>query len=163
MLNALSKMLFPQRSTVQGLPLEQSMAGKLSNAGFDDAVRAIGCDGDSNVSSIVAALDWVADNAQFPAIAVLSLESSVADPMLDAAVASVITQGITVVVAAGNADEGNPFHSERAQTSDQGFRYLLTRIQVPVGPWEGIFERPRPYMPKPTKPVPKGGLIISTT
>ncbi len=72
------------------------------------AVRAIGCDGSSNTSNIVAALDWVAGNAQLPAIVVMSLGSSTIEAAMDNAVTAVVAAGIVAVTAAGNFNGGEP-------------------------------------------------------
>lgn len=69
-------------------------------------MRAFGCDGDSNVSVILSALDWLAGNAQHPAVAVLALGSNKVDPVLDTATAALINGGIVVVVAASNYASG---------------------------------------------------------
>ncbi|KAK9816225.1 hypothetical protein WJX74_004951 [Apatococcus lobatus] len=69
------------------------------------AVRAIGCDGSSNTSNIVSALDWVAGNAQLPAIVVMSLGSSKVEAAMDNAVTAVVSAGIVAVTAAGNFNE----------------------------------------------------------
>ncbi|KAK9865466.1 hypothetical protein WJX84_003473 [Apatococcus fuscideae] len=69
------------------------------------AVRAIGCDGSSNTSNIVAALDWITANAQKPAIAVMSLGSSKIESAMDNAVSAAVSAGIVAVTAAGNFNE----------------------------------------------------------
>jgi subtilisin family serine protease len=66
-------------------------------------VRVLDCTGSGYVSAAIAGLDWVAANHLdgAPAVANLSLG---ADPSssLDAAVAAVVADGVTVAVAAGN-------------------------------------------------------------
>lgn len=64
-------------------------------------VRAIDCEGEGTLSSIIAALDWIIANHQSPAVANLSLGFEVSDA-LDQAVANTVAAGITTVVAAGN-------------------------------------------------------------
>ena len=66
-------------------------------------VRVLNCAGSATTSEIIAGLDFiVADHLPGqPAIANMSFGGSV-DPSLDAAVAAVIADGVTVVVAAGN-------------------------------------------------------------
>ena len=66
-------------------------------------VRVLGCDGAGMLSKVVAGLDWVARHhtAGRPAVVNLSLAAA-ASPTLDAALRSVIADGITTVVAAGN-------------------------------------------------------------
>lgn len=70
------------------------------------AVRCIDCNGDSAVDDIIAGLEWVAANFQFPAVASLSLGTSGTNDALDAAVLSIIQLGITAVIAAGNFGSG---------------------------------------------------------
>ncbi|WP_216587016.1 S8 family peptidase [Streptomyces brasiliscabiei] len=65
------------------------------------AVRVLDDDGSGTTAGVVAGIDWVTDNAQFPAVANMSLGGS-ADSTLDAAVANSIAAGITYAVAAGN-------------------------------------------------------------
>ncbi|KAK9817300.1 hypothetical protein WJX72_012366 [[Myrmecia] bisecta] len=66
------------------------------------AVRCISCDGSSQASDVIAALDWLAVNVQFPAVASMSLGSDKPDDNLDAALQAVIDLGVVGVVAAGN-------------------------------------------------------------
>ena len=69
-------------------------------------VRVLGCDGRSTTSTVIAGLDWVAarHEAGTPAVANLSLGG---DPnsMMDDAIRSLVADGVTVVVAAGNDAE----------------------------------------------------------
>ncbi len=65
------------------------------------AVRALGCDGYGDGSDILAALDWVLATHQSPAVVNLSL-STEASPEVNLAVRSLVDNGISVVVAAGN-------------------------------------------------------------
>ena len=67
-------------------------------------VRVADCAGSGYTSDLIAGLDWVASNhaAGTPAVANMSI-SAPASAMLDAAVQGVISDGITAVVAAGNA------------------------------------------------------------
>src|SRR5690625_7747850 len=64
-------------------------------------VRVLGCDGYGSNSGIIAGMDWVAQNAQFPAVANMSLGGG-ASQATDNAVTRMRNAGITVVVAAGN-------------------------------------------------------------
>ena len=70
-------------------------------------VRVLDCGGFGPMSGVVAGLDWVAAHHQAgrPAVANLSL-SGPRNSSLDAAVARVVADGVTVAVAAGN-DGGN--------------------------------------------------------
>lgn len=64
-------------------------------------VRVFDCSGQGSVSDIIRGLDWVRDNAVTPAVVTMSIRASGSDAM-DAAIRSLITAGLTVVVAAGN-------------------------------------------------------------
>ncbi|MDW4909618.1 S8 family peptidase [Streptomyces sp. ADMS] len=65
------------------------------------AVRVLDDDGNGTTAGVVAGIDWVTENAQFPAVANMSLGGG-ADATLDAAVANSIAAGVTYAVAAGN-------------------------------------------------------------
>ena len=67
-------------------------------------VRVLGCDGSGSYSGIIAGLDWVVGQHApgAPAVANLSLSGG-ASSALDAAVQRAVDDGVTVVVAAGNA------------------------------------------------------------
>jgi subtilisin family serine protease len=65
-------------------------------------VRVLGCDGRGSSSGFAAGLDWVARNAQRPAVANMSLEVYGTDSYFDQIVANTVAAGVTVVVAAGN-------------------------------------------------------------
>lgn len=69
------------------------------------AVRVLGCDGEGATSTVVAGLDWVARHHRpgQPAVVNLSLGGPVS-AALDTAVRSVLADGVSVVVAAGNDD-----------------------------------------------------------
>jgi aqualysin 1 len=64
-------------------------------------VRVLDCDGTGAWSGVLAGLDWIATNAQRPAIVNLSLGGN-ASAQIDAAVARLVSLGMPVVVAAGN-------------------------------------------------------------
>ena len=64
-------------------------------------VRVLECDGTGPWSGILAGLDWIAANAQRPAVVNLSLGGNVSSTV-DAAVARLSAAGVPVVVAAGN-------------------------------------------------------------
>lgn len=66
------------------------------------AVRVFGCRGESSVSAVVSGIDWVSFNHTRPAVANLSLEGP-PSRAVDEAVGELIRDGVTVVVAAGNA------------------------------------------------------------
>lgn len=65
------------------------------------AVRVLGCDGSGSNSGVIGGVDWVAGNHIKPAVANMSLGGG-ASTALDNAVNSAVSQGITMVVAAGN-------------------------------------------------------------
>ena len=64
-------------------------------------VKVFGTTGETPNSVVLAAMDWVAENAVRPAVVNMSLSSG-ADPLTDEAVARLTALGITVAVAAGN-------------------------------------------------------------
>jgi len=68
------------------------------------AVRVLGCNGSGTVSGVVAGMDWVVAHHQAgkPAVANMSLGGP-PSTALDAAVARLTADGVTVVVAAGNS------------------------------------------------------------
>lgn len=68
------------------------------------AVRVLDCNGSGTTSSVIAGVDWVARNAQRPAVANMSLGGG-ASTALDTAVKNAIAAGITFVVAAGNSNQ----------------------------------------------------------
>lgn len=70
------------------------------------AVRVLDCNGSGSYSGILAGLDWVvADHASgTPAVLNMSLGGP-ASSTLDSAVQSVVNDGVTVVVAAGNDNQ----------------------------------------------------------
>ena len=67
------------------------------------AVRVFGCDGSGNTSTVIAGVEWMTRNhaAGTPAVANLSLGGG-ASTALDNAIRGAVSDGITVVVAAGN-------------------------------------------------------------
>ncbi|WP_210588297.1 S8 family peptidase [Streptomyces sp. GESEQ-35] len=65
------------------------------------AVRVLDDEGSGTTDGVVAGIDWVTENAQFPAVANMSLGGS-ADSVLDEAVENSIAAGVTYAVAAGN-------------------------------------------------------------
>jgi len=67
------------------------------------AVKVLQDDGTGTDSSVTAGLDYVQQNAQFPAVAVMSLGGGVSST-LDTAVKNVVNAGVSVVVAAGNSN-----------------------------------------------------------
>ncbi|MBV1889382.1 MAG: S8 family peptidase, partial [Proteobacteria bacterium] len=67
------------------------------------AIRVLGCNGSGTNSGVIAGVDWVAENAVFPAVANMSLGGG-NSAILDAAVNNAIDAGITFAVAAGNSN-----------------------------------------------------------
>ncbi|NBB91666.1 MAG: S8 family serine peptidase [Gammaproteobacteria bacterium] len=80
------------------------------------AVRVLGCNGSGTNSGVIAGMDWVAANAQFPAVANMSLGGG-ASTSTDNAVTNMRNSGVTVVVAAGN-DNSNACYSSPARSAD---------------------------------------------
>ncbi|MDZ7790182.1 MAG: S8 family peptidase [Xanthomonadales bacterium] len=68
------------------------------------AVRVLGCNGSGSNSGVIDGMDWVAANAQFPAVANMSLGGG-ASTATDNAVSNMRNAGVTVVVAAGNESQ----------------------------------------------------------
>ncbi|WP_199456450.1 MULTISPECIES: S8 family peptidase [unclassified Marinobacter] len=66
-------------------------------------LRVLGCNGSGATSAIIEALDWMAENAEKPAVANMSLGGG-SSQTLDEAVQAVVARGIPVVVAAGNSN-----------------------------------------------------------
>ena len=72
-------------------------------------VRVTACDGSAHTSQVVSGLDWVLNNAQQPAVVYLGAPGTGApDTVLDDAVLAVLQAGISVVVPAGNYNQGTP-------------------------------------------------------
>ncbi|MGW0785656.1 S8 family peptidase [Streptomyces sp. NPDC002913] len=65
------------------------------------AVRVLNCSGSGTTANVIAGYDWVAANAQLPAVANVSIGGSASDAK-DAAVAGMVDAGVTVAVSAGN-------------------------------------------------------------
>ena len=65
------------------------------------SVRVFPCSGTTNLSTILAGVDWVTAHHRSPAVANLSLGAAAA-PILDTAVERSIRSGVTYVVAGGN-------------------------------------------------------------
>ena len=80
------------------------------------AVRVLGCNGSGSNSGVIAGVDWVAANHVAPAVANMSLGGG-ASGALDSAVNSVVAQGVTMVVAAGN-DNSNACNFSPARASN---------------------------------------------
>ena len=70
------------------------------------------CVGDGSFADVVDALDWVAANAQRPAVVNMSLGAIATNPVLEGTITAMVDSGIPVVVAAGNGDtQGNPVNA----------------------------------------------------
>lgn len=67
------------------------------------AVRAMDCSGDAEVSDLIAAFEWIADNHQSPAVVSMSVAGDLSPTVNEAARRLVEDFDIAVVVAAGNA------------------------------------------------------------
>ncbi|MET1257351.1 S8 family peptidase [Aliikangiella maris] len=65
------------------------------------AVRVLDCQGSGAWSAIASGVDWVAQNAQHPAVANMSIGGG-SSQTLDTAVNNLISDGVVTVVAAGN-------------------------------------------------------------
>jgi subtilisin family serine protease len=69
------------------------------------AVRVLDCAGSGTTAGVIAGVDWVAANHVKPAVANLSLGGG-ASTTLDNAVNNAVNAGVTMVVAAGNGNQG---------------------------------------------------------
>ncbi|MBX2857517.1 MAG: DUF3421 domain-containing protein [Cellvibrionaceae bacterium] len=80
------------------------------------AVRVLNCAGSGTYADVIDGIDWVAANAQLPAVANMSLGGGASDAV-DASVAAASDAGIVFVVAAGNSYGANAcgFSPARAQ------------------------------------------------
>ena len=67
------------------------------------AVRVLGCNGSGSNAGVIAGVDFVANNANMPAVANMSLGGG-ASTALDNAVNNASSQGVLFVVAAGNSN-----------------------------------------------------------
>lgn len=69
------------------------------------AVRVLGCDGSGSIATTVAGLDYVAQHAKPPAVAMMSLgvPRGAWSRALSDAVSELIKRNVTCVVAAGNS------------------------------------------------------------
>ncbi|MEN9746651.1 MAG: hypothetical protein RL729_1123, partial [Actinomycetota bacterium] len=68
-------------------------------------VRVLACDGSGSISGVIAGLEWIASTRTLGERSVVNMSlGGGASSSLDAAVASLISTGVTVVVAAGNSN-----------------------------------------------------------
>ncbi|MEN8720080.1 MAG: S8 family peptidase [Oceanococcaceae bacterium] len=65
------------------------------------AVRVLGCGGSGSSAGVIAGMEWVAENAEYPAVVNMSLGGG-ASAAQDAAIDALFNAGILPVVAAGN-------------------------------------------------------------
>lgn len=68
------------------------------------AVKVLGDDGRGMTSNTLAAMDWIASNAEVPAVVTMSFVREGASSAQQVAIEHLATRDITVVVAAGNDD-----------------------------------------------------------
>lgn len=73
-------------------------------------VKVLDCAGSGSISGVIAGIDYVVKSGLRPALANMSLGGG-ASSALDAAVANAVSQGVTVVVAAGNSNRDACNHS----------------------------------------------------
>lgn len=76
----------------------------VAKAAIVHPVRVLNCEGAGSTSTVVAGLDWIANNYQQPAVVNMSLGGG-ASRATDDAVRKLVNKGIPVVVAAGNEDQ----------------------------------------------------------
>jgi subtilisin family serine protease len=77
------------------------------------SVRVLGCDGHGTWSKLIAAMDWVMDNAPKPAVANMSLAGGWS-LVVNIGVNNLVNSGVTVVVAAGNESDDACWYSPAA-------------------------------------------------
>ena len=80
------------------------------------AVRVLDCKGSGAWSGVIAGIDWVANNAMFPAVANMSLGGG-KSASVNAAVAGAVGKGVTMVVAAGNSSANACNYSPASEPS----------------------------------------------
>merc|ERR1719356_1146327 len=78
---------------------------------FIHAVKVINDDGIVQSNWLVEALDWIASNAQYPAVVSMSLAFSARSKAIEDAADTLERSGLTVVVAAGNEAQDSCFVS----------------------------------------------------
>ncbi|MFC4335277.1 S8 family peptidase [Salininema proteolyticum] len=66
-------------------------------------VRVLDCNGSGSFDGVIAGIEWVAENAEKPAVANMSLGGTNSD-MLNDAVDNAVASGVSFAVAAGNSD-----------------------------------------------------------
>lgn len=81
------------------------------------AVRVLDCNGSGSYAGVIAGIDWVAQNAQKPAVANMSLGGGFNQGLNDA-VSAAIGAGVTFAVAAGNDYAQDACDSSPASTPD---------------------------------------------
>ena len=68
------------------------------------AIRAIGCDGSAQIADIIGGINWVALNAQLPAVISMSVGTEMISQPLQLAVNNTVSlYNLSIVAAAGNA------------------------------------------------------------
>lgn len=68
------------------------------------AVRVLGCTGSGSKTTVIAGMEWVAENGLRPAVVSMSLGGS-GSRIQDESVAALYNAGVSVVVSAGNDDD----------------------------------------------------------
>ncbi|WP_242393406.1 Ig-like domain-containing protein [Anaeromyxobacter oryzisoli] len=66
------------------------------------SVRALDCSGVGGVSALIAALEWIQENHQAPAVALVGVTAGLSKALSDA-IANTIAAGVPVIAAAGNS------------------------------------------------------------
>jgi subtilisin family serine protease len=87
-----------------GTHVAGTVAGRtygLAKAADVVAVRVLGCDNRGTTADVLAGYDWVAQHAQLPAVANVSIGGD-ASQVKDDAVRGMVEAGVSVVVSAGN-------------------------------------------------------------
>lgn len=66
-------------------------------------VRVMQCDGNGQLSTLLAGVNWVTANAIRPAVANISVTTAGSSPSLESAINNSIASGVTYTIAAGNS------------------------------------------------------------
>lgn len=87
------------------------VAGTIGSEGYGVAkdvelvgVKVLGDDGSGSTAGIIAGMDWIAQNAEGPSVANMSLGGA-KDPVLDEAATGLVDSGVFTAVAAGNESQ----------------------------------------------------------
>ena len=101
----LSSVFSPVRADLHGTFVADELAGTtygVAKAAWVVPVKTLDCHGIGELSQILAGLEWMGQNATGPSVVNMSLTANAVFQTVFDAIASLASQGITTVVAAGN-------------------------------------------------------------